>query len=194
MAVVLDLLGSLIIAGSVILLSLRLSDTVNSTTMSSAASSNIMEQMVSTVDLMESDFKKIGYGVADPATALVLADSTRIRFRADLDRDGDVDSVEWYLGRRLTQYQDRDVRILCRRVNLRTDTLAASGVTAFKMRYLDRDGTPTTLLANIAMVELTVSLSSLYKVADQVNPDSLVYVTALVRQGLVAARNLSRHG
>jgi hypothetical protein len=194
MSIVLDLIGSAIVAGYVIFLGLRMNSTMSSTATASTTTVNIQEEMMNTTTILESDLKKIGYGLSDPTIAVAVADSNKIRFRADMNRDGTVDSVEWYVGNALAKYTDRDVRILYRKYNNQSATIAAVGVTTFRLKYLDQDGTQTSITTNIAMIEMTLALSSLYKVADQVNPDSVGYVTTLWRQGRLSTRNLTRHG
>ncbi len=194
MSTFLDIIGSILIAGCVILIGLRLTLTANGTGTASTATATVLEQMAATQAAVEADIKNIGFGLPDPSLALAIADSNRIRFRADMDQDGDIDSVEWYLGKTLSAVTDRTLRILCRRYNGRTDTVTALGVSRFSLSYLDRTGQPTNVKASVALIEVTLGLSSLYKVADQVNPDSMVFVDIVVHQGMVATPNIARHG
>lgn len=194
MSIILDLISSVIVAGYVIFLGLRMNMNMNATMDATSTNLNVQEAMVNTVGMVESDFKKIGYALTDPRNAVAIADSNRIRFRSDMNRNGTIDSVEWYVGTPLAKYTDRQVRILYRRYNTQTPTVAAVGITTFRLKYLDQDGTVTNTLTNISMIEITLAISSLYKVADQVKPDTLGYVTTLWRKGLLSTRNMKRHG
>jgi hypothetical protein len=196
-----DLIGSVIIAGYVILLGLRINMNVNDNAVSTSANVNLQEAIVDIVNIMESDWKKIGYGLPDPTLAVAYADSQRIRFRADMDRNGTADSVEWYVGNSMLKItgngNKRDslyVRNLYRKYNNGAATLSAVNVTQFNLKYLDQDGVATTTLSNIVMIESTIAISSPFKVVDQVNSDKTAYATTIWRQGRTSTRNTKRHG
>ncbi len=194
MSVAIDLIASVIIAGYVLLMGLRLNMDLSSTAVASTTNVNVQEAMAEVANTFELDLKKIGYGLPDPSAAIAVADSNRLRFRSDMNRDGVTDSVEWYVGNPLPQYTDRVVRMLYRKYNNGTPLLVATCVITFRLKYLDQDGTVTTSLTNIALIETTLEISSPYKVADQVNPEVQEYITTLWRQSRVASRNLKRHG
>jgi hypothetical protein len=118
-----------------------------------------------------------------------------------MDRNGTVDSVEWYVGNATLKVTGngnvRDslyVRNLYRKYNNGTALLAAVNVTQFNLKFLDQDGVATTILTNIAMIESTIAISSPFKVVDQVNPDRTAYATTIWRQGRTSTRNTKRHG
>jgi hypothetical protein len=196
-----DLIGSVIIAGYVILLSLRLNMNINDNSVATSTNVNLQEAMVDIVQVLESDWKKIGFGLPDPTLAVAYADSQKIRFRADMDRNGTIDSVEWYVGSSMLKITGKGnvrdslyVRNLYRKYNNGTATLSAVNITQFNLKYLDQDGVATTTLSNIAMIESTIAISSPFKVVDQVNPDKTAYATTIWRQGRTSTRNTKRHG
>lgn len=201
MSIMMDLIGSVVIAGYVILLGLRLNSNINDNAVATSTNVNLQEAMVDIVNTIESDFKKVGYGLPDPTLAVAYADSQRIRFRADMDRNGTIDSVEWYVGSAILKLSGnqlkRDslwVRNLFRRFNNGAAQIAAVNVTQFNLKYLDQDGGTTNTLGNIAMIESTIAISSPFKVVDQVNPDKTVYASTIWRQGRTSTRNTKRHG
>jgi hypothetical protein len=196
-----DLIGSVIIAGYVILLGLRLNMNLNDNSIATSTNVNLQEAMVDIVQTIESDFKKIGFGLPDPTLAVAYADSQKIRFRADMDRNGTVDSVEWYVGNSVLKVTGNGIirdslyaRNLYRKYNNGTGMLAAVNVTQFSLKYLDQDGVATATLSNINMIESTIAISSPFKVVDQVNPDKTQYATTIWRQGRTSTRNTKRHG
>lgn len=196
-----DLIGSVIIAGYVILLGLRINMNMNDNAIATSTNVNLQEAMVDIVNTIESDFKKIGYGLPDPTLAVAYADSVRLRFRADMDRNGTIDSVEWYVGNSFlkitgngTKRDSLLVRNLYRKYNNETGMLAAVNVTQFNLKYLDQDGASTSTLSNISMIESIIAISSPFKVADQVNPEKTAYATTIWRQGRTSTRNTKRHG
>jgi hypothetical protein len=185
------------IAGFVLLMGLRLNAGIVGSTDSSMANLNVQESMVDIVKTIEYDFRKMGYGLADPKFAIALADTDHLRFRADMDRDGDIDSVDWYTGPPLTSYANPNVRVLYRRVNMGTPVGAALGVTQFRLRYLTQDGVPTAVLSQMWIIETTLRVESPYRVPDQINTeqsyDEMGYAAAFWRQTRLASRNIKRH-
>jgi hypothetical protein len=192
-----DLIGSAMIGGFVLLMGIRLNAGIVGSADSSMANLNVQESMVEIVKSIEYDFRKMGYGLADPKFAIALADTSHLRFRADIDRDGDIDSVDWYTGPPLTSLANPNVRVLYRRVNMGTPVGAALGVTQFRLRYLTQDGIPTTVLSQMWIIETTLRVESPYRVQDQVLTDQsyedMGYAAAFWRQTRLASRNIKRH-
>jgi hypothetical protein len=197
MTVMMDLIGSALIAGFVVLMGLRLNAGLVGSTDTAAANLTVQESMVDIVRTIEYDFRKMGYGLADPKFAIAIADSDHLRFRADMDRDGDIDSVDWYVGTPVTHLPNPNIRVLYRRVNMGTPVGAALGVTQFRLRYLTQDGVPTTVLSQMWIIETTLRVESPYRVADQVKTDEryedMRYAAAFWRQTRLASRNIKRH-
>ena len=154
--------------------------------------------MVEIVRTIESDFRKIGYGVPEGMTAIIDTGASHIHFRCDIDNDGTLDEIQWYTGPPITSLPNPKIRVLYRRVNGGTPVGAALGVTDFKMKFLDQDGSPATSLGSIYIIETTLQVESPYKVQDQINPDQsyeeMGYAVAFWRQTRLASRNIKRHG
>jgi hypothetical protein len=201
----LDLIGSVVIAGFVILMGLRLNETISGSADSTMASLNVQESMAEIVRNIEYDFRKIGYNIPDPKTSIVYADSTHLRFCADMDRDGIIDTVEWFVGPPLTTLPNPNVRVLYRNI---TDNhgvwsgggAAGLGVTQFHLNYYnDQNGFMSFPIAasdygKIWVIEVTLRVESPYKVQDAVNAENSQFVSAFWRQARVASRNIKRHG
>ena len=201
MAAMLDLVGSFILAGFVMLMGLRLNANVANSNDSYRADVIVQESLVSLVQAIEFDFRKMGYGVADPTTVILRADSTHITFLSDVDNNGIVDTVEWYLGGSITSTPNPNDKALYRRVGQPSGSnLVGSlpGVTKFTMKYLNQDGQSTTLLGQIWIVETTLRVESPWKVQDREVLDQGYglwgYSAAFWRQTRLASRNLRRHG
>jgi hypothetical protein len=197
MSVMMDLIGSVVLAAFVIMMGLRLNANIVGSTDASKANLNVQESMVDVVRSIEYDFRKMGYGLTDPKFAIALAESTRLRFRADMDRDGTIDSVEWYVGPVLSHLPNPHTRVLYRKVNGGTPVGAGLGVTDFRLRYLTADGKPTTVLSQMWIIETTLRIESPYRVQDQVLTDQsyedMGYAAAFWRQTRLASRNIKRH-
>ncbi|MBI5471154.1 MAG: hypothetical protein HY961_02280 [Ignavibacteriae bacterium] len=194
MAVILDMIGSVLISGYVILLILRINFNMSSASDSATTNLGIQESLVDAMSSVESDFRLAGFNVPDPKNSIAIADSQRIRIRVDLDNNNTVDSVEWYVGAPLAKYTDRQVRILYRRVNNGTPLGIAYGVTTFKLKYFDQDGIQTSVLSMISVIEVSIAVSSTYKIADQIDPTQQGYASAFWRQTRLSSRNIKRHG
>jgi len=198
MSVMMDLIGSVIIAAFVIMIGLKLNQTIAGNSDASTANLNVQQSMVDIVRSLEYDFRKIGYGVPEGQTALLDTGSTSIRFLSDIDNSGEVDTVEWYAGPVITGLPNPNVRVLYRRINGGTPVGASLGVTQFTLRYLNQDGGPPVSMAAIYIIELTLQVESPYKVQDQVitdlNYEEMEYAVAFWRQTRLASRNIRRHG
>jgi hypothetical protein len=198
MSIVLDLIGSIVIASFVILMGLRLNQSISGNADASKANLNVQESLVDIVRTIEYDFRKIGYNVPDPQNSIVTADSNRIVFRADMDRDGVVDTVEWCVTDPIGGFPNPNIRKLNRRVNGSPFVGAALGVTQFKLKYLNQDGGPAMFKSQIWIIEMTLKIESPYKVQDQVITDQsyqdMGYAAAFWRQTRLASRNIKRHG
>ena len=198
MSVILDLIGSVVIAAFVILIGLQLNKNIAGTADAAMANLNVQESMVDIVRTIEYDFRKIGYGLPETQTAIVDTGVNYIRFQADMDNNGTIDEVEWYTGPAITDLPNPKIRVLYRRVNGGPAIGAALGVTDFRLRYLDQDGGTPTSLSAIYIIETTLQVESPYRVQDQVNLDQsygeMGYATAFWRQTRLASRNIKRHG
>ena len=150
--VIIDLIGSVVLFGWLLLTSIRIS-IANSENMQTYGGELLVQQnLVEVTRLLEYDFRKIGFckepnHIPDPTKAIILADSTRLKFLTDVDLtgtgpDGIVDSIYYYLGTtsELASTQNPRDRLLYRVVN--TDAAKGSnlGVTSFKFRYFDGGG------------------------------------------------------
>ncbi|MBM4168027.1 MAG: hypothetical protein FJ215_02555 [Ignavibacteria bacterium] len=141
---ILDILGSLIVGGMLLLMGLRLNASANETTAIYHGSYILQENMTALVQILETDFRRIGYcsdwrKTADPTRSIRLADSTSIRFYTDLNHDGELDSVTYYTGpvsELLETVNPRD-RFIYRRVNMEPPLKMNLGVTQMAFRYFD---------------------------------------------------------
>ncbi len=201
MAVMLDLIGSTMIAGLVILMGLRVNQTILENSDASRANVNVQTTMTSIAEALESDFRKIGYGVPEGTYALLDTGATSIRYMADIDNSGTVDTVHWWVGPLVHAFPNDSIRNLYQQINNNSPIQQLPGVTRFGLRYLDQDGNTAGTMGQICIIEITLQVQSPYKVADQVkvdasydDPGGMGYSTAFWRQTRLSSRNLRRHG
>lgn len=203
MAVILDLVSSVVIAGFVIMLGLKMNATMSNSRDSYRADVDVQENLVSLVQSIEYDFRKMGYRVDDPTTVIRQADSSHICFLGDIDDDGIIDTVEWYTAGPQTATPNPHDVILYRKISPPPATGSAlissvPGVTEFNMRYLNQDGQSAVTLGQIWIIETSLRLESPWKVQDRQvldqSYDDWGYSAAFWRQTRLASRNLKRHG
>ena len=96
MGYLLDIVGSFIIGGMVIMILLAVN--INNSASSSVILFTTLEQQKVTdvSELIEYDFYKLGYRIADEKIA--IADSNEIKFYTDIDNNEFADSIHYYLG------------------------------------------------------------------------------------------------
>jgi hypothetical protein len=209
MSVALDLIGSIVIASFVILIGLRLNQTISGSAEAANASQTVQESAIDIVRSIEYDFRKMGYGLPSANQTIVVDDSTHITFKyGDRDNPSNINTVEWYLGDTLKTFDNKKTRILYRRVNNGVPVGAQLGVTLFKLRYFDSDGNIipyNTTPGQVASIETSLRVESLSRLQGQYNAtdnrveydesySKMGYATSFWQQKKLTARNLSRHG
>jgi len=140
MGYLLDIVGSFIIAGMVVMILLAVN--INNTASSSVILFTTLEQrkVTDVSELIEYDFYKIGYRIPDEKIA--IADSNEIKFYTDINNDDVVDSVHYYLGELtdLSSTTNPNDKPLHRRRN-DTDSLSTKiPVVDFNLSYFDSIG------------------------------------------------------
>jgi hypothetical protein len=137
-----DIIGSIIVAGVLILSATRVSGTMEKTNFTSAEEVIVQSNLTTLVMMVESDLRKIGY-CKDPTklyqngTFIKSAGAHNLTFYTDINNDGHVDSVSYTIGipdsLRWTG-NPRDFA-LYRQVNLNTPVAWYLGLTQFDFLY-----------------------------------------------------------
>ena len=141
----LDQLGAIIVGGMLILVIIGFNFQMTSTSYDKFAQSNIQQVAISTIEIIEYDFYKIGYRIL--ADKISTADSTKIQFKTDLitntnpEGDGTEDVIEYYLGTKndLNSTPNQNDVPLYRKVNTGQAELVGI-VTNFRIFYYDNLG------------------------------------------------------
>jgi len=164
--VILDVIGSMIIGGILLLTLFRMNDTATRNTYNFSGELTLQENLVATVEVLEYDFRKIGY-CEDPLelpnpeeNSILFADTSEIKFLTDLmvppyddpQGDGILDTIQYYLGppSGLSGTPNPNDRMLYRVVN-GVPTGVNLGITYFKIRYF-RDS--LTALGSTTLAEI----------------------------------------
>jgi len=180
MNILLDLLGSTLIAGILFLLIFKLNVYTSNANYYSDNELRLQQNVKTLAEVINNDFRKIGYNYN--GTAIVTAQPRRIKFYADMDAPGTfghgiVDFVEYYLGdsTEATGTANQRDKVLYRVIN-NTDTLGGPtlGLVDLKFSYLDAQGIQTSVLANIKYVKAEFWVEPYEFVSDNLTgqPDS----------------------
>ena len=208
--VLLDIIGSIIIGGILMMMAWRLSDATTEKTYNNAGELSIQQNLLTVAQMIEYDFRKIGFVnnwgvVIDPRTgapfistqAIIYADSTSIRFYTDLYTsvypygDGVLDSIRYYLGplSECTNTPNPRDRILYRIENHELPVPSNLGVTKFFMVYYDVNNfkltPPITTLGLIKSIEINITVENVAAYDEK-------YTNAFWKQIRLASRNVSR--
>lgn len=175
----LDILGSMLVGGMLFLMAMRMNDQATQTTFNCQEQLTVQQNLTFLVEAVSSDFRKIGYN-ANPTIPfnqgqyVRYADSNRISFLADMNRDGVFDTVTWQLGPVVNH--GSGARELDRTVDTTnggssTIRYLNVGVTRFFLQYFDDihpnsplDDTTHPIIAtdslgnSVQMIELTVAV------------------------------------
>src|SRR3990170_7762040 len=105
---VLDLAGSILIGGLIMLILFRMNDAAVENVYNNGGELSLQQNLSVTAKVLENDFRKIGFcadwkKIPDPSKSILMADSNRIRFITDIDKngsgpDGEVDTLLYALG------------------------------------------------------------------------------------------------
>lgn len=190
----LDILGSVIIGGILMSIAWRLSNAATEKTYNNSGELSLQQNLSTIAEIIEYDFRKIGYcadwnKLPDPTKAILSADSSSLKYLTDIDSDGELDSVSYFLGptsELLSTPNPRD-RILYRVLNNEEPRGANLGVTYFHMIYYDALGDtiylPVVHTGEIASIEINVTV-------ENVAAYDTAYSSAFWRQIRLVARNL----
>lgn len=205
MGTILDLIASSLIGGILLLIILNANEIAVETQSVHTGDVLVQEMLVSTVRLIEGEFRNMGFGVPDEVTSVIVADTGRISFLCDLGRDGGtIDTVTYFTGptSELKRTQNELDRYLYRKVNTGQPEKVGA-VTVFKLQYSARSGeelatpVPADRRSEIYVVEVTVEVQNPYAVSTrtaEVNPHERTarYSSALWQQTRLASQNSRR--
>ncbi|MBU0472582.1 MAG: hypothetical protein KKF62_00315 [Bacteroidetes bacterium] len=189
-----DILGSIMIGGILLMILLRLNDSAVQNSFQYNCEAITQRNLVEIVQLLEHDFRKIGFckdwnNFPDPTKAIIAADSTTITFLCDVDSDKDMDTLRYILGSsdELLQTPNPNDKMLYRQVNNEPLGGANLGVTQFKLTYFDSFGVeiPFPILTPSEIYTMQIDL-----VVEDVVAYNQEYNRVFWRQIRLAARNL----
>ena len=195
-ATILDIIGSMIIGGILMMIAWRLSDASTEKTYNYSGELALQQNLKTVVEIIEYDFRKIGYCDVPgslPDAVIVYADANRIDFYTDLqplNGVANIDLLHYYLGptSECSETPNPRDRILYRVENNETPKPSNLGITQFRLVYMDALG--DTLFSPVAAPRLIKTIEINVAVENVAAYDTL-YSEAIWRQIRMASRNIS---
>jgi hypothetical protein len=205
MSALLDVIAAMFFGSTLFVIVLTSNDIASETQTVYNGDMLVQEMLTETVQLLEGEFRNMGYGVPQGINTVMFADSTTISFLTDLARDGGIpDTVTYYLGdtTELHETQNEMDRFLYRRVNS-SSLMKVGVVTAFHLSFYAQSGellptpVPTDRRSEIYNVEMSVEVQNPYapyRSAEmiQTGERNALYSSSLWQQTRLASQNFRR--
>jgi hypothetical protein len=190
----LDILGATVVGGLLLLILLKMHGAVAGNSIIFGSDRSLQRSLAETALVIENDFRKMGYcedpyKLTEGMQRILFADSASISFYTDVNRDGNLDVMSYYLGdtTELASTPNPRDRILYRQINALTPFMVSTNVTALKLEYFDVFGnllpSPVTTPDEIAQLRIS------FKVEDAEAYDTL-YSQAYWQQVRLTSKNL----
>jgi hypothetical protein len=189
-----DILGSIIIGGFLLLLLWRLDDSATQNMINNGQDVALQRNLTNVATILEFDFRKIGYcanltQIED--SAIVQADSNSITFLSDEKNIGTLNQIHYYLGptSELVSTPNTRDRYLHRVVDGKTSDGSDLDVIDFNLIYFDdlgqRINTPVNDPSTIASIEINVLIEDPFAYDNK-------YSQAFWKQIRVVSKNLHK--
>ncbi len=204
MTALIDVISSMIFGGTLFLIILTANDVAYETQSTHNGDMLVQELLTNTAQLVEGEFRNMGYGVPEREPTLRYASQSAVAFLCDVDRDGTVDTVKYSLGDTLERADTENEldRFLKRQVN-NGPVMNVGAVTVFRLAYLTREGTilpvpvPFSRLPEIHMVEVTMEVQNPYAPSREAGmvrtgERNALYSSSLWQQTRLASQNTRR--
>ena len=193
---ILDIVGATIIGGILLLNLLGLNQNIYQVDNATGHDVNLQVEVVNVATIVDGDFNKIGY-CANPLNMndnpkVTFADTSSIKIVFDVDKDGDYDTIYYYVSATsvLNGTPNPRDRVLYRKVNSDLAFIVSNNITEFKFQYLD--ALYTILSTPLASPGLATYIKISFRVEDPFAYDQK-YTEAFWRRLTVTAKNLKRN-
>jgi hypothetical protein len=204
MADSIDVIFSMVLGSMLMINVLTVNDIAAETYSVYEGDMSVQEILVTTVQVLEGEFRNMGYGVPENEKTVLAADSSSITFLMDLDRNGSaLDTVRYFSGdtTELSYTENERDRFIYRTVN-GTSGLKVGVVTMFRLRYINMAGeqintpVPSDKLSEIHEVEITLEVQNPYAVHAQstsgVGSSNALHSSSYWQQTRLASQNSRR--
>ncbi|MGH2569432.1 MAG: hypothetical protein ACRDGA_13925 [Bacteroidota bacterium] len=153
MNIILDIVGSLAIRGAIVLVVLQLNVSLHQTLYLKTATANVRGNLATMVSIIEADVRQAGYGVT--GTTFLTIDSDDVEFLADLNNDGTVDTLRYYLN---------GTSVYRTVTGSATPVCIGVGLTQFKFEYIDVTGIATASPETVRSVKFLAAMETNYEI------------------------------
>ena len=192
--VILDIIGSILIAGILMVSIFRLQNSSTEDLYRGTGNLTAQTNLATVVQILETDFRRIGYcadwqQIPVPTEAIIYADSCSIKYLTDVDQNGLIDTMHYYFdpSKDISATPNPRDRYLYRVINGETPIDVNLGLTQFKMEFYNALGTklnfPITDPREIYSMQIDITVEDVAAYDEK-------YQTIFWRQIRMAARNL----
>ncbi len=193
---ILDVLGATIIGGLLLLVLLRVNANATENKILNGSDRILQRDLVELALTVENDLRKMGY-CADPSkltesmSRIIYANSSQISYYTDVDRDGNLDSISYYISdtTALSHTANPRDRILYRKVNNQLPLIVSTNIVEFNLNYFDALG--KVLTSPVASPSLITHMEISFKVEDSEAYDQK-YSEAYWQQVRLSSKNLNK--
>ncbi|MDI6765584.1 MAG: hypothetical protein QME52_01980 [Bacteroidota bacterium] len=138
-----DVVCSVVVGGIILMMLFGFNGNVAESAASQTVKLVTQTNLTAFTDIMEYEFRKMGYRVG--SNIIIFADSLNIRFRSDVDNNGVIDTIQYYLDKNNPSgFENKNTRILYRKLNSGPLQRINLGITQFRITYQNIQGQPFT--------------------------------------------------
>lgn len=163
-----QLAGTFLIGGMVLLTIFSMNVEILETNSLNSLGRMAQENLGEIVSIIDYDFKKIGNQVTRTSSALIAVSDSTISFLADIDQDQSIDTIAYRVGpaSETASTDNPSDRLLYRSVN-GTEFDVGLGITQWQLSYFDEDMGSTMALDSIRVIELSLTVETIYGYNEQ---------------------------
>jgi Tfp pilus assembly protein PilW len=170
MSVILDLLGSSLIGGIIFMLVFKLNLFTQSALLTSDSELKLQQNAKTIAEILNYDLRKAGYKCDSTLTPIIIADSQRIKFYAEIDTtiNSAIDNVEFCISDSTvaSSTQNPNDIILYRVFNGDTLKGPSLGLTSLKFSYFNHQNKVTTVLDSIKYIKVEITVQGDNEIED----------------------------
>lgn len=174
MGTMLDIIGSMVIRGAIVLVILNLNVSLNNALYQKTARAAVKQKTVVPAQILSDDIRLAGYG---PSTSkrFAIAKSDEVKFSADIDNDGNAETVRYYLSAAVAGSTHRILYRSVSSINGGQGFELAYDVVLLSFNYYKKDGSstgPGVDIDNIKSVYVKLAMESNVQVAEGIGSDN----------------------
>jgi len=171
MSTMLDIIGSMVIRGAIVLMTLYLSVGLQSAYTYKNALYTVKQKTVIPAEVLTDDIRLAGYGPTGTTKVFATAMSQAMQFTADIDNDGVADMVQYYLGPTYSGSTHRSLYRTVSCINGGAPFELARDVDSLCFTYYDSLGNTksySTNVSGIKSIKVSLVMESNAQVADEI--------------------------